>query len=217
MTTIPNAMLIIEAGIPNTGPVPLNEHVYVLGKSSDVDIQVNNAFVSRKHCQVRFQDSSFFISDIGSKNGTYVNGVRLKPSEEKQLNHDDTIGLAEKQVTFRFQDKTNETLTLTLEITPKEPLLRLESGPRDVYIADVLVTPPLSRKEFDILELLYQNQGNAVSRDDIARVGWPERSDGDVGNQEIEQCVRRLRRRIEPDPANPQHVITMKGFGYKMP
>ena len=39
----------------------------------------------------------------------------------------------------------------------------------------------------------------------------------DVGNQEIEQCIRRLRRRIEPDPSNPQYVITVRGYGFKMP
>ncbi|MCL0099709.1 FHA domain-containing protein [Dehalococcoidia bacterium] len=217
MTIVPDAMLIVSAGIPSADHIPLTDAVSVLGKSSDVDITIDNPFVSRRHCQIRFQDHSFHVSDLGSKNGTYVNGVRLCGSEEKQLRHNDAIGLAENQVTLRFHYSTSETSTMTLELPSRVSGLRLDSGPRDVYIADVLVAPPLSRKEFDVLELLYQNQGDAVSRDDIVRVGWPERTDGDVGNQEIEQCVRRIRRRIEPDPANPRYVITVRGYGFKTP
>ena len=86
-----------------------------------------------------------------------------------------------------------------------------------MYLQGTLTEPPLSRKEFDVLELLYQSRGNAVSRDDIANVGWPERGDGDVGNQEIEQCIRRLRRRIEPDSRTPTYVVTVRGYGFKMP
>ena len=217
MTTLPDAMLIVDAGVPGTDHIPLTDTVSVIGKSSDADITIDNPFVSRSHCKIRFQDDPFYISDLGSKNGTYVNGVRLCGSEEKHLRHNDAIGLAENQVTLRFHHSTSETLTLTLEVASKVSGLRLDSGPRDVYIADVLLAPPLSRKEFDVLNLLYQNQGDAVSRDDIAQVGWPERGDGDVGNQEIEQCVRRIRRRIEPDPNNLQYVLTVRGYGFKTP
>ena len=79
------------------------------------------------------------------------------------------------------------------------------------------MSPPLSAKEFDVLELLYMQRGTAVSRDDVARAGWPEREDGDVGNQEIEQCIRRIRRRIERDPRSPELVVTRRSFGYIMP
>jgi DNA-binding response OmpR family regulator len=60
-------------------------------------------------------------------------------------------------------------------------------------------------------------RGTAVSRDDVARAGWPEREDGDVGNQEIEQCIRRIRRRIERDPSAPELIVTRRSFGYIMP
>ena len=59
--------------------------------------------------------------------------------------------------------------------------------------------------------------GAAVSRDDVAGAGWPEREDGDVGNQEIEQCIRRIRRRIERDPSAPELIVTRRSFGYIMP
>ncbi len=67
-----------------------------------------------------------------------------------------------------------------------------------------------------MLDLLSQKRGEACSKDDIAVVGWPERNDGDVGDQEIEQSIRRLRLRIEPDPSQPRYIVTVRGFGYKL-
>ena len=59
MTTFPDAMLIVETGVPGTDHIPLTGVVSVLGKSSDADITIDNPFVSRRHCQIRFQDESF--------------------------------------------------------------------------------------------------------------------------------------------------------------
>ena len=217
MTTLPDAMLIVDAGVPGMDHIPLADIVSVIGKSSDADITINNPFVSRSHCKIRFQDDSFYISDLGSKNGTYVNGVPLSAAEEKKLRHDDVIALSSDQVIFRFHQRTDETLTLSWSKPSPASGLHLDSGPREVYREGVLLAPPLSRKEFDVLELLYQHRGDAVSRDEIGRIGWPEREDGVVAPEEIEQCIRRIRRRIEPEPRTPQYVITVRGYGFKMP
>ena len=66
------------------------------------------------------------------------------------------------------------------------------------------------------LELLYRNKGNAVRREEIATAGWPERQ-GDVTDEEIDQYILRLRRRIEENPSRPKLVVTLRGFGYRMP
>ena len=77
--------------------------------------------------------------------------------------------------------------------------------------------PPLSPKEFTVLSLLHSKSGDVVGKDDIAQNGWSERDDGDVGDHEIEQCIRRIRRRIEENPRKPKLIVTRKGFGYTMP
>ena len=74
--------------------------------------------------------------------------------------------------------------------------------------------PPFARKEFDVLELLYKRMGEACSKDEIAEAGWPERDD--VSDQDIEQYIRRIRLRIEPDPSSPQYILNVRGFGYKL-
>ena len=103
MSSSLDAALVVERGIPGPTQIPLMQTTTVLGNSSDADITVNNPYVSRKHCQIRHQDHSFYIRDLASTNGSYLNSVRLNDSEEKQLNDGDLIDLVIDQVVVKFR------------------------------------------------------------------------------------------------------------------
>jgi len=157
----------------------------------------------------------FRIRDLDSKNGTFVNGQRLK-SETYLLQGGDKVEFAEGQVVLRFQER-GTTLTMPSgAATMGEADIMVDSRSRDVWIRADKLDPPLSRKEFDVLDLLFQKRGQACSKDEIAAIGWPERNGGAVGDQEIEQSIRRLRLRVEPDPSNPKYIVTVRGYGYKL-
>ncbi len=100
--------------------------------------------------------------------------------------------------------------------TPMCDELVVDVASRDVWIRGQLHDPTLPRKEFDILEVLYRNKGRAISRGEIASAGWPERADGDVTDEEIDQYIRRLRTRIEIAPSAPRLIVTLRGYGYRM-
>ncbi|MCA8985579.1 MAG: FHA domain-containing protein [Planctomycetaceae bacterium] len=51
--------------------------VVVIGRDPDVDIRVNSTEVSRQHCEIRSQDEEVFIKDLGSRNGTFLNGEAI--------------------------------------------------------------------------------------------------------------------------------------------
>ena len=104
MTSTPNATLVVEKGLPDAGPIPIDQDVLVFGKSSAVDVNIDNTYVSRRQFQIRRQDDVFFITDLDSTNGTFLNGERLYPQREQRLRDRDLIGLAEDQVVFRFND-----------------------------------------------------------------------------------------------------------------
>ena len=212
-----SAVLVSEKGLDNQIPIPLGRPVTVFGTSSSADVSIDNQYVSRRHFQVRYEDELYFIRDLESTNGTCLNGQQLEPGEERRLRNEDRIEIAGEQVVLRFSDPTN---TVSIELpstTPDEGKeLIVDIGSRDVWVRGQKVEPPLSKKEFDILALLDQNQGNAVSRDDIAESGWPERIEGDVTPEEIDQYISRLRRRIETDPSKPSLIVTMRGFGYRI-
>lgn len=50
----------------------------VVGRGKDCDIKVNHSFVSIEHFQVWYDEDDWYIGDMGSKNGTYLNGSKLK-------------------------------------------------------------------------------------------------------------------------------------------
>ena len=71
----------------------------------------------------------------------------------------------------------------------------------------------LSRTQFDLLKALIRNQGRALSRQQLLDAAFA--GDYDGFERTIDVHIRRLRRRVEQDPANPRHIVTVFGIGYK--
>lgn len=70
----------------------------------------------------------------------------------------------------------------------------------------------LTAKEFDILVTLATNPGRVYTRENLLEMIWGYKYFGDVRNVDVH--VRRLREKIEKDPAHPEYVITRWGVGY---
>jgi len=210
----PGAVLVVEQGMGDASVIPLEQACIVLGKLAESDVVVENPYISRRHAEIKQDDKGFIIRDLGSKNGTFINGARLG-TDEHRLKTGDRIELALGQVIMRFESWSS-TITLPAYAPARPGDLAVEPRSREVLIRGRKVDPSLSRKEFDILAFLHEHRGGACSKDQIASRGWPDREVGDVSDQEIEQCIRRLRLRIEPNPSRPQFVLTVRGYGYKL-
>jgi len=67
--------------------IPLEKLPVLLGRGSDAGIQVLDGFASRRHCEISERDGALFVRDLGSKNGSFVNGryaseSSLRPGDE---------------------------------------------------------------------------------------------------------------------------------------
>ena len=71
----------------------------------------------------------------------------------------------------------------------------------------------LTQVEFQILELFFKNPGTALVRDKILKGVWGEGYYGDV--KIVDVNIRRLRMKVEDEPSNPQHILTVWGYGYR--
>ncbi|MDS1030307.1 response regulator transcription factor [Bacillota bacterium LX-D] len=71
----------------------------------------------------------------------------------------------------------------------------------------------LTLTEYRLLELMLQSPGRVFSREYLLETVWGIDYFGDARN--IDVHIRHLREKIEPDPANPQYIITVRGIGYK--
>ena len=71
----------------------------------------------------------------------------------------------------------------------------------------------LSAKEFDLLYVLLRHRGQVLSREQLLDLVWGRDFFGDPRTVDVH--IRWLREKIEPDPANPTYILTVRGSGYK--
>ncbi len=89
--------------------------------------------------------------------------------------------------------------------------VRLDAGRHEVLVRDELVALPL--KEFELLELLLANAGRVLTRDTLIDRVWGPNYFGDTKTLDVH--VKRLRAKVEDDPARPARIITVRGVGYR--
>ena len=104
------------------------------------------------------------------------------------------------------------------EPTAEEASGALEAGPvrmdverHVVTVAGEQVALPL--KEFELLELLLRNAGRVLTRGQLIDRVWGADYVGDTKTLDVH--VKRLRAKVEPDPGEPKHLLTVRGLGYK--
>jgi DNA-binding response OmpR family regulator len=88
--------------------------------------------------------------------------------------------------------------------------VRLDYNSRNVFIEGKKID--LTTKEFDLLDLLIKNPGRVYSRENMLNIVWGYEYPGDVRTVDVH--IRRLREKIESDPAQPEFVLTKWGVGY---
>jgi two-component system response regulator RegX3 len=89
--------------------------------------------------------------------------------------------------------------------------VRIDPERHQVVVDGQLVSMPL--KEFDLLEYLVRNAGRVLTRGQLIDRIWGSDYVGDTKTLDVH--VKRLRAKVEPDPANPVHLLTVRGLGYK--
>ena len=72
---------------------------------------------------------------------------------------------------------------------------------------------PCTRREYDLLELFISRKGEALTREEIVTRVWGYDYEGT--DRTLDNFVSRLRRKLEADPANPVHLFTVRGIGYR--
>ena len=89
--------------------------------------------------------------------------------------------------------------------------LSIDLASRAVNVSGTPVS--LTPKEFDILAFLANNRGTVFSKEEIYRAVWQDEYLLDDSN--IMAFVRKIRKKIEPEPDNPRYLLTVWGVGYK--
>lgn len=176
----------------------------ILGRSIDCAVIINDVRVSREHSRIFHEGHHWYIEDLKSTNGTYLNNERV--TKIMELRDGDTIQIGDTSFSFHDPDSTIADLPFpNLIIDFQECFVRVNRK-------KVLLSP----KEYALIVHLYNNRQNVCSKEAIGQAVWPEYNSENVFDYQIENLVRRLRKRLEIDPGNPQLLITIRGIGYKL-
>lgn len=202
------APILVALSGPLKGERYLIDRPLVLGRESGCDIVISDRQVSRFHARLTPGDSGVVLEDLGSKNGTHINGSSL--TGQVVLQDGDTIKISLVQE-FQFLS-SDATLPLNADLI-HEGRMMIDQRARQVWVNQKQLTPPLSAQQFQLLFSLYQNEGRVMVRPELVSAVWGDEQSGGVSDQALDALIRRLRDRLAAIDPDTNYIITVRGHG----
>jgi len=225
------ASLIVKRGeAEDVGKIfNLNSRHTVVGRitsQNKPEIELSADVISRRHLEIlQLDNNRYWVRDLGSTNGTMLNDDRIVAGNLYELKHNARIGLGVEGgsmhtvLVFKESEDTNimrrEESAGKPGAMPTVSWLKIDEGKKEALVDGK--PRKLSKKEYDLLLLLYKSTGNICSRDEIIEAVWSETQDPSaISDATIDQLIHRLREKVEPEPARPSRIISKKAFGYML-
>lgn len=183
-----------------------------IGRSDDAGITLNLAAVSRSHAAIDVSDGRCEIRDLGSTNGTIVNGKPLIPEQPQPLVDGDELVIA-GVVALRFIDPMATPIAPRIGrltgvwINPETDAVWLDARP---------VEPPLSERQLALLRQLVDADGAIVSRPDIVANVWADVAADGVSDDAVNAVIKRLRQRLRETSDGADVIDIVRGRGVRL-
>ncbi len=209
MTIAARLTSIDLAGQPTEWQLTGKDHL--IGRESPADILLPLPRVSRRHAQIVHEEHGYFVRDLNSRNGTYVNGQGLG-NEPVRLKDNDEIVVA-GVVALKFHDPSD-----TVEM-PRLGRLRgvwVDEATCSAWVDAQPVEPPLSAAQFALLTLLHRRAGQVVTRSEIIAAVWPKTEPTGVSEEAVEGLIKRLRRRLRETKPGTDYLAVIRGHGIRL-
>jgi len=143
--------------------IPFEKDSLSVGRKPDNDIVIDNPAISGHHCRISVQGGTYFVEDLESTNGTFVNEKRIKKSG---LHHNDVVGLAKHALVF-------------IEDAPPEAPKTAPAAPEPAADATMMISP---QKQAELVAAAT----SAAKSGATERPGWLRVLKGAVGPAEYE-------------------------------
>lgn len=207
------AMLLLREGRSPKRQWHLSGQVVTIGRGDDCDIIIDDRQASRHHARITYREGEYFLEDLESKNGTFLNGGPL--NRAAPIKDGDVIGIA-LCAKLAFVDAGATAPVFIDGRKAPEPGIRLDTGSRRVWVTGREISPPLSPAQYRFLELLYENEGKIIGREEVVSAVWREEESEGVSEQAIDALARRLRERIAEIDPNSTYIVTVRGHGFRL-
>jgi pSer/pThr/pTyr-binding forkhead associated (FHA) protein len=112
--------------------IPFDKASFSVGRKPDNDIVIDNPAISGHHCKIALEGGTYFVEDLDSTNGTYVNQKRVKKSG---LHHNDVVSLAKHSLVFVEENPAPEPSKPTDAAPPADATMMLTPQKQEELIA----------------------------------------------------------------------------------
>lgn len=249
-----DALLVGQSGPLNGQRWPMRATL-LIGRDAECDIVIPDRQVSRHHVQLIESAQGVFLKDLGSKNGTHLNGRLVESASLLQdgdliqvalaqkfvfLSSDATLPLdspfvnieqaaltdsavsdfsthveGEKRIPVHkrmFLDNKSHRVWIRVKERPLQPASKRQKK----SYHELEIDPPLSASQFRLLEILYEQEGEVISRADLVASVWGEEQAIGVSEQALDALIRRLRDRLAGIEPAHTFIITVRGHGLRL-
>jgi hypothetical protein len=203
-------MLVAQEGPLKGQRWPVNRPM-VLGREATCDVVIADRQVSRFHARITPTPEGIILEDLGSKNGTHHNGNSL--TAPVILQDGDAVQISFVQEFLFF---TSDATVPLSDGAGRPGRLAIEQKSRRVWVNQQQLVPPLSAQQFKLLWLLYENQGQVISRSDLVSAVWGDDQAAGVSDQALDALIRRLRDRLSALDSQHQYIDTIRGHGVRL-
>jgi predicted component of type VI protein secretion system len=203
-------MLLVVEGPKPGQRILVDQPELIIGRDEICDLVIPERQVSRQHAGISREGDRYILRDLGSKNGTFVNGQQI--DEPHSLQDGDEVQIAFCcKLAFVGADATAPVIL-------DEPLrgLKMDLESKRVWVAGQELDPPLSLAQYRLLTMLYDDPGRVYSRDEVVESVWPEDDRDGISEQAIDALARRLRERLAETDPDTQYVVTVRGHGFRL-
>ena len=94
-STVPTRLKLVAMNAPARFVITVDKNAFTIGKKDSNDAVITfNKMISRVHCKVTGSRGQYWITDLQSSNGTYINNMRLQPNQPHKLESGDIVRMA---------------------------------------------------------------------------------------------------------------------------
>lgn len=167
------------------------DDVTIIGRGGEASVVLNVAAVSRHHLQLTPRPQGWFVADLDSRNGSFLDGAPL--GSDPVAIHDGALLALAGALTLRFRDP------LATPIAPSIGRLIgvwIDPDTAAVWVDARRVEPPLSGRQLRLLQRLYEADGEIVTRLDAIDAAWDDAHAEGVTDDALAALLKRLRKRL---------------------
>lgn len=195
--------------------VPLDRDVFTLGRDPACTIRIDSPYVSRQHARIEMRPEGPVLVDLGSRNGSLVDGQRVQGMVP--LAAGSVIRIADVTIRCLSEGPAEPTTRVFERPAAKahsaDDRLRVDVQNFEVWTGGRRLERRLSSQEFELLRLLYEHRDRVCSSQELGDAIWGA---GNWDRDMLHRLVYRLKRKLEPDPEKPRYIQTVPWIGYRV-